>query len=99
MKGVMAHVERAAGYVNRARQGWNSSVLSQCGACVADLQQAEAALRAAQQEAGTGKKREAAVRLMEVRRDLDMLSHLVDAAMAFHRGLALHSGDTVRTEG
>ena len=98
MNRVMASVERAAGYVDRARRNWDSSVLAECTACVAELEQAQAALREVQKEAISGSAPEAAARLERVREDLAVLARLVDAAIAFHRGLVLHSG-AVPTEG
>jgi hypothetical protein len=92
MNGVIPSIERAAGCVDRARRNWDSSVLAECTACVAELEQAEAALRTVQKEAGSGSAPEAAARLECVREDLAALARLVDAAIAFHRGLALHSG-------
>jgi len=95
---LMVHLDRAEGHVRNARQSWDATDISRCGECVEHLQQAAGEIQAAQQFTGEAALQaaepaaKARDRLQQLHRSVDRLGRLVDAAMAFHRGLALDTG-------
>ena len=91
--GVMAHIAAAEGHVRRARQLWNPTSVSDCAVCAEQLQRAASEIKAACQDAADGlATADARVRLDRLRGDVQVLSRLVDAALAFSRGLELRTG-------
>ncbi len=84
--------------MRNARQSWDATDISRCAECLDNLRQAAGEMQAAQQFIGeaalqaaepTAKAKD---RLQRLHGTVDRLGRLVDAAIAFHRGLALHTG-------
>ena len=100
--GFGAHLSRAEGRVRNARQCWDPSSLSGCEKCAEQLQHAVDEMTAAYQSAAAGWADKAArARLERLRGEAEVLSRLVDSAMAFSRGLALRTASeeqAVRSE-
>ena len=87
---LLAYIARAEGHVRNARHCWDPSSLAGCQQCAEQLQQAIEMMTAAQEAATRGPMAlEAKARLGSVRSEVEILSRLVDSAMAFSRGLAL----------
>jgi len=94
----LTHLQRAEDHVRNARQSWDATDISRCVECLEHLRQAAGEIQAAQQFTGeaalqaaepTAKAKD---RLQRLHGTVDRLGRLVDAAIAFHRGLALHTG-------
>jgi hypothetical protein len=95
---LMVHLQRAEESVQSAQRSWNATDISRCAECVEHLRQAAEEIQAAQQftaEAALPAAELAAKandRLHRLHGSVNRLGRLVDAAIAFHRGLALQSG-------
>ena len=99
---LMTHLQRAEEHVRNARQSWDATDMERCVACVEHLQEAAAALQSAQQF--TAEPQHAATNRERIERlqiSVKRLGRMVDAAIAFHRGLALQTGmdEAVITKG
>lgn len=96
--GLMNHLQGAEEQVEHARQSWDATDLSQCAVTAEHLRQAGEELRAAQRFMGdtattsAEQATKAKGRLEQLQRSVRRLGRLVDAAIAFHRGLALDTG-------
>ena len=89
---VLAHLAAVEMHVRIARGVWDPSNLSACAECSEQLQRAIDEMTAASQAApAEPAPREAKARLEQVRADVEGLQRLVDAAIAFGRGLALRT--------
>lgn len=94
----MIHLQRAEEHVQRARQSWNATDLARCEECVENLGKAAEELRAAKQLAGDGGAPTVELaartkdRLQQLHSSINRLGRLVDAAIAFHRSVALDTG-------
>jgi len=90
---LLSHIERAEHHLGNARQSWSAAGGPHCAECLQHLEEAVAEMHQAQTAAaGGGTASEAKARLRQLQRDINLLSRLVDASIAFYRGLALHSG-------
>jgi hypothetical protein len=95
---LMTHLQWAEEHVQKARRSWDATDISRCAECVEHLRQAASEMQAAQQftgEAalpGAGLAVTAKDRLERLHGSVERLGRLVDAAIAFHRGLALQTG-------
>lgn len=90
--GVLAFIARAEAHIQNARRWWDPTSLSGCADCALELQAAIQVMNTACEAATTVTAvPEAAVRLERLRGEVERLSRLVDAAIAFGRGLALRS--------
>jgi hypothetical protein len=92
---LMTHLQRAEDHVQNARQSWNATDISRCAECLEHLRQAAEEIQAAQQfigEAALQGATTARERLQQLHGSVNRLGRLVNSAIAFHRGLALHSG-------
>lgn len=95
---LITHLQRADDHLRNARQSWDATDISRCAECLEHLQQAAGEIQAAQQftaEAAlqaAGLAAQAKQRLQQLRGSVGRLGRLVDSAVAFHRGLALHTG-------
>ncbi len=90
---LLEHIAQAEEHVCKAMQSWDASRPTQCAGCLHHLQQAIESIEQANRAAACGiVASEAKTRLQQLRREAEVLSKLVDAAMGFYRGLALHSG-------
>jgi hypothetical protein len=102
----MQHLQLAEEHVRSARQSWDATDLFRCAECVEHLQQAATEIQAAQQFIGeaalpaTEPAGKAKDRLQKIYDSVNRLGRLVDAAIAFHRGLAVDTGmeETVSSE-
>lgn len=89
---LLAHIATAEAHVRIAREVWDPSSISACAQCGAQLQQAISEMSAASEAVGAGPAPAGSqARLNRLRADVEGLSRLVDAAIAFGRGLALRS--------
>ena len=92
--GILAHIARAEDLVRDARGAWDPTSLTGCAGCAEALRRAVAEMQAACEIAVQGQAPpEAKARLERLWNDVNALASLVDAAMAFSRGLDLHSGE------
>ena len=95
---LMTHLQRAEEHVQTARQSWDATDISRCAECVEHLRQAAGEIQAAQQSIGeaalpaSGLAALANARLERLHSSVNRLGRLVDAAIAFHRGLAIDTG-------
>lgn len=90
--GVLTFIARAEAHIQNARRSWDPTSLSACADCATELQVAIQEMNTACEAATTvSAVPEAAARLERLRVDVERLSRLVDAAIAFGRGLALRS--------
>jgi len=90
--GLLDRIARAEAAVERARRSWNPTKASACGECADALREAIEEMEAGCEAAAKGPAAAGAhARLKQLRADVNSLARLVDAAMAFNRGLALHS--------
>ena len=90
--GVLARITAAEGHIRNARQAWDPSSVPGCAECAEELQQATSAMQAALEATAAGPAPSGTrARLDRLRSDVEVLSRLVDAAIAFSRGLALRS--------
>jgi hypothetical protein len=90
---LLSHIERVEHHFWNARQSWSAASGPHCAECLQHLQEAIAAMHQAQTAAAIGGNAcEAKARLRRLQQDINLLSRLVDASIAFYRGLALHSG-------
>lgn len=90
--GVLTLIARAEAHIQNARRSWDPTSLSGCADCATELQAAIQEMNTACEAATTvSAVPEAAARLERLRIDVERLSRLVDAAIAFGRGLALRS--------
>lgn len=90
--GVLTFIARAEAHIQNARRRWDPTSLSGCADCALELQAAIQVMNTACEAATTVTAvPEAAVRLERLRGEVERLSRLVDAAIAFGRGLALRS--------
>ena len=90
---LLARITLAEGHIRNARHAWDPSSISASAECAEHLQQAIAEMNAACQAASNGPAAPgASQRLARLRSDVEVLSRLVDAAIAFGRGLALRTG-------
>lgn len=104
---LMTHLQLAEDHVRNARESWDATDISRCAECLEHLQQAAAEIQAAQQFTAEGAVQAAEPaarvkhRLQQLQGSVNRLGRLVDAAIAFHRGLALHTGmdEAVCSEG
>src|SRR5690348_14542083 len=88
--GLLAYIAQAEGHIRNARRSWNPASLAGCEQCAEHLQQAIETMTAAQTAAMQGPVAPGAkARLSSLRSEIEVLSRLVDSAMAFSRGLAL----------
>jgi hypothetical protein len=88
--GLLACILQAEGHVRNARRYWDPANLFSCEQCAEQLQQAIELMTAAQQAAARGAAAIGArTRLTQLRGEVEVLSRLIDSAMAFSRGLAL----------
>ena len=92
--GLMDYLERAEDHLQQARACWNATNLESCGIFVEHLRQGAAAIESAQGAIGRGEVPAAAAlaRLESLRQNIQLLRSLINHAMAFHRGAALHTG-------
>ena len=96
--GLLTHLQRVEEHVQRARQSWNATDIARCEECVGHLQKAAEELLAAKQLAGDGGAPTSDIavkakdRLQQLHSSVNRLGRLVDAAIAFHRNLALDTG-------
>lgn len=89
---LLAHIACAEDSIRQARASWDAVSASAAETCAGHLNQAIAEMAAAGREAITGRSVPGVgSRLERLRGDLDSLSRLVDAALAFNRGLALRA--------
>jgi hypothetical protein len=90
---LLSHIERVERHLWNARQSWRAASGPHCAECLRHLEEAIAGMHLAQTAAaGGGNAYEAKARLRRLQQDINLLSRLVDASIAFYRGLALHSG-------
>jgi len=89
--GFLARIAAAEGHIRNARKSWNPVSLAACADCAEHLQQAIDEMKAASESAVDAPGAQA--RFDGVRAEVEELSRLVDAAIAFSRGLALQAGD------
>jgi|SRR5579871_3521339 len=90
---VLLHIERAEHYVRQAHESWNAARPERCIECLRHLQNAVSEMQQAQRAVVPGEgPAEARGRLERLRQDIGLLGKLVDAANAFYRGLAFHTG-------
>ena len=88
--GLLAHVRRAEEYVGDARRTWDPRNASACAECVEALHLAVAEMEAACAVAAAGPVVDGVARRIEqLRSEVDQFPRLVDAAMAFCRGLPM----------
>jgi hypothetical protein len=89
---LMAHIAMAEIHVRDARQAWDPSSLSGCFHCTVHLDRAIGEMKGACEAAAAGPVPPGTkTRLSRLRADVETLSRLVDAAMAFSRGLPLQA--------
>jgi len=95
---LMSHLQRAEDHVQNAQESWDATDLSRCAECVEYLRHAADELLLAQQFTGESDVPSAEMaakakdRLQRLHSSVNRLSRLVDAAMGFHRRLALDTG-------
>ena len=90
---LLSHIERVEHHLLKARQSWSAANGPHCAECLQHLQEAIDEMHQAQAAAASGSSAsEANARLRRLQHDVNLLSRLVDASIAFYRGLALHSG-------
>lgn len=90
--GVLTFIARAEAHIQNARRSWDPTSLSACADCATELQAAIQEMNTACEAATTVVAvPDATARLQSLRRDTETLSRLVDAAIAFGRGLGLRS--------
>jgi hypothetical protein len=90
---LLSHIERVEHHMSKARQSWSAANGPRCAECLQNLQEAIDEMHLAQAAAISGSTAsEANARLRRLQQDVNLLSRLVDASIAFYRGLALHSG-------
>ena len=90
--GLLASIARAEGHVRQARQSWDPCDLSGCEQCAGHLQQAIDEMKGAHESASGARPAPATkARLVRLRNEAEVLSRLVDSAMAFSLGLALRT--------
>jgi len=90
--GVLTFIARAEAHIQNARRAWDPTSLSACAECATELQAAIQEMNTACEAATTVVAvPDATSRLERLRGDVERLSRLVDAAIAFGRGLALRS--------
>jgi hypothetical protein len=90
---LLSHIDRVEDHLWKARQSWSATGGPNCAECLQHLQEAIAGIHQAQAAAASGSTAsEAKARLRRLQQDINLLSRLVDASIAFYRGLALHSG-------
>jgi hypothetical protein len=90
---LLSHIDRVEDHIRKARQSWTAASGPDCAECLRQLQEAIAGMHQAQAAAASGSSAaEAKARLRRLQQELNLLSRLVDASIAFYRGLALHSG-------
>ena len=99
--GFLACIASAEGHIRNAHRSWNPASLTACAECSDQLRQAIDAMSAAGDAAALSPApAESHARLDRLRGDVEALMRLVDAALAFNRGLALrtNSEPVVSTE-
>ena len=90
---LLSHIEGVEHHLGKARQSWSAASGPRCAECLQHLQEAIAGMHQAQTAAANSSAAsEVKARLWRLQRDINLLSRLVDASIAFYRGLALHSG-------
>lgn len=94
---LMTHLQWAEDHARKAWHSWDATDLARCAECLEHLQQAAGEIQSAQQSIGEGAlpaepAAQARDRLQRLHSSVSRLGRLVDAAIAFHRGLALQSG-------
>ena len=88
-----AHIARAEQHLQEARQLWDRLTPPPQAPWLEPLELAIAEMRAAQDAALAAPHHpELERRLHELRGNLQVFGNLMDAAMAFYRGIALHTG-------
>ena len=94
----MTHLQRVEEHAERARQSWDATDVSRCAECLVHLQHAAEEIQAAQQFTAdavspvAGLASQANDRLHRLCGSVNRLGRLVDAAIAFHRAIALQTG-------
>lgn len=87
---LLIHIGLAEEYVGNARQSWDPSNLRQCFECSSHLDQAIEEMKAACEAAAGGPVPPGTkARLGRLRGEVEVLSRLVDSAIAFGRGLMI----------
>jgi hypothetical protein len=90
--GVLTLISKAEAHIQNARRAWDPTSLSGCADCASELQAAIQEMNTACEAATTVVAvPDATARLQRLSGDVERLSRLVDAALAFGRGLALRS--------
>jgi hypothetical protein len=90
--GVLTSIALAEAHIHKAQRSWDPTSLSACAECATGLEAAIQEMNAACEAATTVTAvPDATARLQRLRTDVERLSRLVDAAIAFGRGLALRS--------
>ncbi|HLK49908.1 MAG TPA: hypothetical protein VKT49_17315 [Bryobacteraceae bacterium] len=88
--GLLAHIAQAEGHVRNARRSWDPTKSEGCEQCAEHLRKAvEFMLFARQAAAGGTALPGAKAQLTRLHHEVEVLSRLVDSAIAFSRGLAL----------
>jgi len=88
---LLSHIAEAEAHVRIARRVWDATSISACAECGEQLQRAIDQMNVACEAAGSASAA-ATARLQRLRSDVEELSRLVDAAIAFGRGLTLRTG-------
>jgi hypothetical protein len=90
---LLSHIDRVEHHLWNARQSWSAASGPHGAECLQHLQEAIAGMQQAQTAAASGSTAsEAKARLRRLQQDINLLARLIDASIAFYRGLALHSG-------
>ncbi len=90
--GFLACIAAAEGHIRNARESWDPANLSACAECADQLQHAIGAMNVASEAANGGlAPLGSKARLGRLRSEVQVLSSLVDAALAFNRGLGLRT--------
>jgi hypothetical protein len=90
---LLSHIERVEHHLRNARHSWSAAGGPRCAECLQHLEEAIAGMHQAQTAvAGGGNASGAKARLRRLQQDINLFSRLVDASIAFYRGLGLHSG-------
>ena len=88
--GLLGYITQAEAHIRNSRRSWDPTSLQGCEECSEQLRQAVELMLAARQAAARGETvPEAQARLTRLHSEVEVLSRLVDSAIAFSRGLAL----------
>ena len=92
--GLLDRIARAEAAVANASRSWDPTSASACANCAEALGQAVVEMEAACAAAAKGPAVAGTqARLKQLQVNVNSLARLVDAAMAFNRGLALQAGE------